>query len=54
MKRVRPFSVYPDESLRSKLRIIGDESDRAASRVALRFIRAGVRRWEKRRQKQPA
>lgn len=52
-RKTKPFSVYPDDTIRSKLQIIACESDRPPSRVALRFIRAGVRRWERRRVSRP-
>jgi len=51
MRRIQPFTIYPPAELRNKLEAIGLLTERPPSRVAVRLIKQGAERWERRQSK---
>lgn len=50
MRRIKPLTIYPDETIRSELNLIGRAVDRPPSRMAVRFIKQGIERWKRKQQ----
>lgn len=54
MPKPKAFSIYPDATTLSKLKIAAEATDRVPSRMAVRLIRAGLRKWERSRSREVA